>query len=261
MALTLFPALLAAAPPAQPSPSAPPHPTPPENAIYNFGSGAEPAAAPETTATPGGKYQAAKVHFRAPIAYPILADLNREEGVVTIRFYIDETGHVTKTAIAKNGTSPLLNQLNGDPHLLLWTFDPATLDGKPVPSTHDQEFEFRLDPEQQKKLALRRLALPIGTPDPPYPPAGAANRLEGSSTIMIQWTKQGLVDKIGLVKSSGSPLLDSTAVRFAYENWRIDPAASSPEQTVRQNDQIHAPSMRVGGVLEPSPVWTKLPAP
>jgi TonB family protein len=228
LALTLCPTLLAAAPQAKPVPSATPAPTP--NAIADFGAAAEPLATPVTSGTPGGNYQVAKVRFRAPVAYPLLADLNREEGVVTIRFYIDETGHVTKTAVAKDGTSPLLNQLNNDSRLLLWTFDPATLDGKPIPSTHDQEFEFRLDPEQQKKLALHRLALSIGTPDPPYPPAAAANHLEGSATLTIQWTKQGLVDKIGLSKSSGSPLLDATALRFAYENWRIDPAAMSPDK-------------------------------
>ncbi len=222
LALTLFPALLAAAPPATPVPS----PTPVADAIATFGAQPEPADTPETVAN----YQPAKVKFRAPVSFPTLADLNREEGIVTVRFYIDETGRVTKTEVAKNTGSRLLDQLEGDPHLLLWTFEPATLNGKPVPSTHEQEFEFRLDAEQQKQLALRRLALPIGTPDPPYPPAAAANHLEGSATISVQWTKQGLVDKIGLVKSSGVPLLDVTALRFAYENWHIDPAASSPEK-------------------------------
>ncbi len=193
--------------------------------IANFGAGS-----PAPTATPAGTvYLPPKVLTRAPVEYPTLADLNRIEGVLTIRFYIDEAGHVTKTAVAKTAANPLLSQLNGDPHLLLWTFQPATLDGKPVPSVHDQEFEFRLDPKEQSRLALKRLSLPMGTPDPTYPAAAAALHLQGSPTIEVRWTKQGLVDRIGLVKSSGSPLLDATAVRFAYENWHIDPAATNSE--------------------------------
>jgi TonB family protein len=197
--------------------------------IADFGSGRlAPAATPG--ATPSGDYTAAKILSRTRVAYPTLADLNRVEGIVTIRFYIDETGRVTKTAVAKPGPNPLLNQLEGDPRLLQWTFQPATLNGKPVPSTHDQEFEFRLDPDEQKRLALRRLALPVGTPDPPYPPAAAAEHLQGSATISVRWTNRGLVGEIALVNSSGAPYLDVTALRFAYENWRADPAVTKLDQ-------------------------------
>ena len=161
----------------------------------------------------------------------MLADLNRIEGVITIRLYIDENGHVTRTAaVAKQGSNMLLKQVAADPHLRQWTFKPATLNGKPIPSSHDQEFEFRLDPKEQEKIALHRLALPIGTPDPPYPPAAASNHLQGSCVISVQWTKQGLVGQIALVKSSGVPYLDTMALSFAYENWRIDPAAMAPDQ-------------------------------
>jgi TonB family protein len=201
-----------------------------QGTIAEFGSAPPPpAASPE--ATPGGDYLPAKILTRPQVAYPTLADLNRVEGVVTIRFYIDETGHVTKTAVAKNDSSPLLSQLNGDPRLLQWTFQPATLNGKPVPSTHDQEFEFHLDPAEQKKLALHRLALPVGIPDPPYPPAAAANHLQGNVTVAVRWTKLGLVDGITLVNSSGVPYLDATALRFAYENWRVDPAVTDFSQS------------------------------
>jgi TonB family protein len=197
--------------------------------IADFGSGT-PAPAGSPAQTPAGNYHPAEVRLRVPVGYPLLADLNRIEGKVIIRFYIDENGHVTRTAIASRGTNVLLEQLLGDPRLMKWTFQPATLNGTPVPSTHDQEFEFRLDPEQQKKIALHRLALPIGTPDPPYPPAAAADHLEGKPTVQVQWTKQGLVDRIALVKSSGAPYLDASALRFVYENWRIDPAAVKADQ-------------------------------
>ena len=190
--------------------------------IADFGSGSLSPAMP-----PGGNYQPPKVLSRTQVEYPLLADLNRIEGAVTIRFYIDETGHVTKVAVIKSDVDPLLYQLGRDPRLLQWTFQPAMLDGKPVPSMHDQIFEFRLDPEEQRRLALKRLALTMGTPDPPYPAAAAANHLEGAVTIGVHWTKQGLVGQIGLIKSSGVPMLDAAALRFAYENWHIDPAATS----------------------------------
>ena len=207
-----------------------------ESPISNFG-----GLPLETPSPPAGNYQSAKVLSRGSAAYPTLADLNRVEGLVTLRFYIDETGHVIKTAVVKSA-SPMLETLALEPSLRQWTFQPATLNGKPVPATHDQEFEFRLDPGEQKKLALQRLALPIGTPDPPYPPAAAASHLQGSATISVQWTKQGLVDHIGLVKSSGVPFLDTTALRFAYGNWRIDPAAPSPDQPFVKTIKFAPPS-------------------
>ena len=102
-------------------------------------------------------------------------------------------------------------------------FQPATLDGKPVPGTLDKEFEFHLDPAEQRALAAKRLAARIGTPDAPYPKEALALKAQGSCTISVTWTKDGLVDRIVLAKASGSNILDRAALRFAYENWRIDP--------------------------------------
>jgi TonB family protein len=209
-------------------------------AIADFGGETPAPAAPGPSATPG-VYVPAKVRTRAPVGYPTLASLNRIQGTVTIRFHIDESGHVIETTVASPNSNALLNQLNTERSLLQWTFVPATLNGQPVPSIHDQEFEFKLDPEEQKKLAIERLALSIGTPDPPYPPGAAASHLEGKATIGVFWTKQGLVDKIDLVKSSGAPLLDIAALRFAYEHWRLDPAAGSPDKPYVKTVTFTAP--------------------
>ena len=111
-----------------------------------------------------------------------------------------------------------------DYNLLHWTFTPATLDGQPVPSTKKEEIEFRLDPVEERNIAIKRLALPIGTPDAPYPKEFAQYKLHGSVTIGVRWTKGGLVDQIAIIKPSGSKVLDDTAARWAYENWHIDPA-------------------------------------
>jgi TonB family protein len=207
--------------------------------IQRFGTGS-PASGSSPEATLPADFEPAKVLAKTPVAYPTLADLNRIEGLVTIRFYIDESGHVRRVAVAKSA-NPLLNQLAGDPRLLQWTFTPAKFKGRLVPSTHDQEFEFRLDPEQQKRIAIHRMALAIGTPDPPYPPLAIPHHLQGNVTISVKWTKEGLVGEISLVKSSGSSFLDSSALRFAYENWRIDPAAASPDQPFVKTIKFVAP--------------------
>jgi TonB family protein len=178
-------------------------------------------------------FQPPKVLTRAPVGYPEIAHLNRIEGVVRVKFFIDERGSVTNVLVVGTSGSVMLDDMARNPALRDWTFEPATLNGKPVPSTREQEFEFRLDPAEEKALALKRLALPLGTPDPPYPQAARSRKLEGKTTISVRWTQGGLVDQIHLVKSSGAPLLDNTALRFAYENWRIDPRAVTKEPFIK----------------------------
>lgn len=182
--------------------------------------------------SPGpNNYQPAKVLKRTPVSYPLVARLNRVEGVVKIKFSVDDTGHVKDVTIV----SPVNLALDNVVHertLRDWVFQPALFEGKPIPSSVEQEFEFKLDPAEERALALKRLALPVGLPDPPYPPEAAARKLAGTTTIGVHWTQgdhPGLVDNIYLAKSSGSGLLDSTALKFAYENWRIDPAKAGKE--------------------------------
>lgn len=176
-------------------------------------------------------YQPAKVLKRAPVSYPLVARLNRTEGVVKIKFSVDDTGHVTNVEIS-SPVNVVLDEMAREHSLRDWVFQPAMFEGKPIPSSYEQEFEFKLDPAEERALALKRLALPIGLPDPPYPPEAVARKLAGTTTIGVHWTQgdhPGLVDNIYLFKSSGSGLLDSVALQFAYENWRIDPAKATKQ--------------------------------
>ena len=200
----------------------------PDRFSLNIGGTPTPAPPPllPPAATPLGQgYQPPKVLKRGTVAYPILANLNRIEGTVGIHFIIDETGKVTNATVYKTSRSLTLDAVVKSHGILEWTFQPATLNGKAVPSTFDQEIEFRLDPNEQREFALKRLAAPVGTPDPPYPSAALAihPHPRGDCTIGVYWTPAGLVDIINLVKSSGSATLDHAALRFAYQNWRIDP--------------------------------------
>ena len=192
---------------------------PPSPGLLGFAPTATPAA-PEST----HQFVPPKLRERLPVAYPLLAHLNRTEGVVHALLSIDENGSVTKAIVVKSSGSVMLDAVVHNTNLLHWKFDPATLDGKPVPSTKEQEFEFRLDPAEEKAIALKRLALPVGIPDAPYPKEAIPLKLRGSVTIGVRWSNRGLVDLIYFKQTCGIPILDHAALRWAYENWHIDPA-------------------------------------
>ena len=185
--------------------------------------------APSDTPEPS-KFQGPKLLASRPVRYPEQAFLNRVEGVVRVKFSVDDAGHVIKAAVSQSSGSVMLDAMALDYDLKLWTFQPATLDGQPVPGTVDKEFEFKLDPAGQKALATKRLAAKVGTPDAPYPKEALPLKAQGSCTINVTWTKAGLVDRIILAQASGSNILDRTALRFAYENWRVDPKDAVPDQ-------------------------------
>ncbi len=195
---------------------------------FNLYAPATPPPQPLVSATPPTTaYQPPKVLKPGAVTYPILANLNRVEGVVGVRFAIDESGKVKDATVYRTSRSMLLDAVVKSRGIMDWTFQPATLNGKPVPSTMDKEIEFHLDPAEQRQFALKRLAAPIGTPDPPYPAEALAitPHPRGDCKVGVYWTTtgSGLVDIINLLESSGSATLDHAALRFAYENWHIDP--------------------------------------
>ena len=188
---------------------------------------------PAAGGTPGGNtFQSPKLLKHPAPVYPELAHLNRVEGVVGVRFSIDDTGHVTDVAVTKTSGSVMLDSLVRDHALREWTFQPAMLNGQPVAGGVEKEFEFKLDPNEQRTLAEKRLALPLGIADPPYPKEALALHPppKGVCTVGVRWTKAGLVDLIYLPQGSGSNALDRAALRFAYENWRTDVATAAKDE-------------------------------
>lgn len=190
--------------------------------------------APGTTATPAA-YQPPKPLQRPPLSYPELAKLNRVTGVLRLLLTVDETGQVVNAELLRGSGSLLLDQVITDPTLKKWTFQPATLEGRPVTGSFEQEIEMRLDPEEQRALAQRRAVIPptAGTPDAPYPEAARARALRGRATLLVTWDDTGLVERIGLQASSGSGLLDVTALRWAFEHWRVDRTQFKEPQFVK----------------------------
>ena len=186
---------------------------------------ATPSASPEDK-----RFQPPKVLTTRPVTYPEQALLNRVEGVVRVKFSVDENGQVAQAVVDKSSGSVMLDAMVLEYDLKKWTFQPATLDGKPVAGTVDKEFEFRLDQNEQRALAEERLKASVGTPDAPYPNEALKLKPQGACTITVTWTPAGLVDTINLAKSSGSNTLDRAALRFAFTHWRIDPKAVIDKQ-------------------------------
>lgn len=58
------------------------------------------------------------------------------------------------------------------------------------------------------------------TPHPPYPLAARAQRAQGSVAVKVTFSKVGVVTKVELSKSSGSPILDSNTVQYIQKYWR-----------------------------------------
>ena len=187
-----------------------------------------PTPEPYANSSPGA-FTPPKVLKHPTPSYPELAHLNRVEGVVRVHFAIDEAGHVIGVTVPRSSGSMMLDALSRDYTLREWTFQPATFNGQPVPGGADEEFEFKLDPNEERTLAEQRLALPVGTPDPTYPPEALALHPppKGKCTVAVRWTKAGLVDLIYMPQSTGSGALDKAALRFAYSNWRTDPATAA----------------------------------
>lgn len=62
----------------------------------------------------------------------------------------------------------------------------------------------------------------ISTPQPDYPLAARQNRIQGSGIFRLVLTKDGRVDSIQVIKSTGSKLLDDAAEK-ALRLWRFKP--------------------------------------
>jgi TonB family protein len=104
------------------------------------GSGKQPAA-PEVPLPIGGDVKSAKLISSVSPTYPLLAKNQHISGDVLIDALIDANGHVTTMKVISGPT--LLHQ-SAMAALRLWKYQPATLDGKPVPMHLTVTLQFRL---------------------------------------------------------------------------------------------------------------------
>jgi TonB family protein len=98
---------------------------------------------PSAPVTPpvGGDVKQAKLVSAVPPAYPTLAKSQHVSGNVLVDALIDANGRVTTMKIVSGPT--LLHQSAMDA-LKQWKYQPATLDGKPVPMHLTVTIQFRL---------------------------------------------------------------------------------------------------------------------
>ena len=104
------------------------------------GGNAQPSA-PAAPLPIGGDVKQAKLISSVPPVYPALAKNQHVSGNVQIDALIDATGHVTTMKVVSGPT--LLQQAAMDA-LRQWKYQPATLDGKPVPMHLTVTLQFRL---------------------------------------------------------------------------------------------------------------------
>src|SRR5712692_1845095 len=104
------------------------------------GGNAQPSA-PVAPLAIGGDVKQAKLISAVPPAYPTLAKNQHVSGNVLIDALIDANGRVTTMKIVSGPT--LLHQAARDA-LKQWKYQPATLDGKPVPMHLTVTIQFRL---------------------------------------------------------------------------------------------------------------------
>ncbi len=97
--------------------------------------------APEAPLPVGGDVKSAKLISKVDAVYPALARNQHVSGDVRIDAFIDANGRVTSMKVISGPT--LLHQAAMD-SLRQWKYQPATLDGKPVPMHLTVTLQFRL---------------------------------------------------------------------------------------------------------------------
>jgi periplasmic protein TonB len=98
-------------------------------------------AAPAAPVPTGGDVKPAKLISSVPPIYPALAKNQHVSGNVLVDALIDSNGHVTTMKVVSGPT--LLHQAAMDA-LRQWKYQPAMLDGKPVPMHLTVVIQFRL---------------------------------------------------------------------------------------------------------------------
>lgn len=97
-----------------------------------------------------GDVQPPKALSKSAPAYPDSAKDAKAEGKVVLDCVIDEKGHVTQTKVATSSGNQDLDKSARDT-VGTWTFQPATLKGKPVEVSYTITINFALDEKDKKK--------------------------------------------------------------------------------------------------------------
>jgi TonB family protein len=119
-----------------------------------------------------------------------------------------------KLELFVNGSRVLSAQVN---HLKETTFDPTLL---VVPR----------GAIERRQCENMKHAVPVRTPDPPYPVSASQNRLMGDTIVSMTVLTDGSVDNIQLVGSATRAMDDATLQTL--KSWRFKPAMCGAEPVV-----------------------------
>jgi protein TonB len=101
-----------------------------------------PGTAPPPRPGPGGQLQPPQLISSPPPAYPANARAQRVQGVVVLDALVDETGKVVETVVI---SGPLLLQSAAQEALRNWKYQPARLNGEPIPVHTKVNLRFNLN--------------------------------------------------------------------------------------------------------------------
>jgi TonB family protein len=161
---------------------------------------------------PSEQYKAAYKISCEAIKYPALAKAFNKEGKTTVSFIVGVDGSTRSPEIKVSSGSDLLDSASKE-NIEKCKYAPATLNGSPIESVMQQVFNWRF-------------AKTAKTIDPPflnlhpqvkvcsnieYPSVSWRIEEEGTSRIKVFISKDGEVEKSGILKSSGSRRLDEAA--------------------------------------------------
>ena len=104
-----------------------------------FGSAGKQPAAPEAPLPVGGNVTPAKLLYSVSPVYPAIAKSQHISGDVLIDAFVDATGHVTTMKVI---SGPALLQQASKDALRQWKYQPATLDGHPMPMHLTVKLQF-----------------------------------------------------------------------------------------------------------------------
>jgi TonB family protein len=96
-----------------------------------------------------GDVQRPKAVSQTAPVYPEAAKADKAEGKVVVDCVIDEQGHVTQTKVSTSSGRQDLDKSARDA-ISTWSFQPATLKGKPVAVSYTITLNFRLDEKDKK---------------------------------------------------------------------------------------------------------------
>lgn len=159
----------------------------------------------------------------------------RVQGIVEMEIEIDTAGAVAAAKVIKSLDTNFGLDEEALRTVRLWSFRPATVDGKPVPFTAVVQMEFRLrdEPNTEQQEAQKAAQKPepvvvapvvIKRVDPKYTAAAMGAKIQGKVKISAVVNIRGEVVEARIIESLDAELgLDASALTAASQ-WRYEPA-------------------------------------